>query len=69
MVLAFDQALDATTAQDVNDYRIIGPAGRTIAIKSAVYDPATQTVTLHPSQRISIHHTSKLIVDGTRRTG
>ena len=40
-----------------------------IAIKSAVYDPATLTVTLHPSQRISIHHTYKLIVDGTAPHG
>ena len=28
VVMAFDQALDAATAQDVNDYRIIGPSGR-----------------------------------------
>jgi parallel beta-helix repeat protein len=67
--LAFDQALDATTAQDVDDYRIIGPAGRVIAIKSAVYDPATLTVILHPSQRISVHHVYNLIVDGTAPHG
>jgi Bacterial Ig-like domain (group 3) len=65
VVLAFDEALDAMTAEDVDDYRIIGPGGRTIAIKRAVYDPATLTVTLHPSQRISVHHRYKLIIDGT----
>ena len=26
IVLAFDQALDAVTAEDIKDYRIIGPA-------------------------------------------
>jgi hypothetical protein len=67
--LVFDQALDAITAQDADDYRIIGPAGRVIAIKSAAYDPATLTVTLHPSQRINIHHTYKLIVDGNAPHG
>jgi hypothetical protein len=67
--LVFDQALDAATAQDVDDYRIIGPAGRAIAIKRATYDPSTLTVILHPSQRISIHHTYKLIVDGTSPHG
>jgi hypothetical protein len=36
IVLTFDQALDAITAEDAKDYRIIGPAGRTIAIKKAV---------------------------------
>ncbi len=64
-----DQALDATTAQDAGDYRIIGPAGRTIAIKKAVYDPANFTVTLRPIERISIHHRYELIVDGTAPHG
>ena len=65
LVLTFDQALDAATAQDAHNYRIIGPHGRTIRVKSAVYDPATLTVTLHPSRRINIHHRYELIVDGS----
>ncbi len=69
IVLTFDQALDAVTAEDVKDYRIIGPAGRTIAVQKAVYDPAALTVTLHPVERISIHHPYKLIVDGTAPRG
>ena len=69
VVLTFDQALDATTAQDARDYRILGPAGRTIAIKKAVYDPANFTVTLRPIERISIHHRYELIVDGTAPHG
>ena len=35
---------------------MIGPGGRVIGIKSAVYDAAARTVTLHPKQRISIHY-------------
>ncbi|MFI5454980.1 MAG: beta strand repeat-containing protein [Isosphaerales bacterium] len=69
VVLTFDQALNAITAQDDENYRIIGPAGRVIGIKSAVYDPAALTVTLHPRQRINIHHAYKLIVDGTAPRG
>jgi len=69
VVLTFDQALNAITAQDDENYRIIGPAGRVIGIKSAVYDPAGLTVTLHPRQRINIHHAYKLIVDGTAPKG
>ena len=65
IVLTFDQALDAVTAEDSQDYRIIGPAGRTIAIKKAVYDAADLTVSLYPVARINIHHAYKLIVDGT----
>jgi hypothetical protein len=69
IVLTFDQALDAVTAEDAKDYRIIGPAGRSIAIKSAVYDAANRTVTLRPVERISIHHRYELIVDGTAPHG
>ena len=69
LVLTFDQALDAATAEDAQNYRIIGPRGRTIRVKSAVYDPTTLTVTLHPSQRINIHYRYELIVDGTAAGG
>ena len=69
LVVTFDQALDPATAQDARDYRIIGPAGRTIRVKSAVYDPTTLTVTLHPARRINIHHRYELIVDGSTPGG
>jgi fibronectin-binding autotransporter adhesin len=69
IVLTFDQALDAVTAEDAADYRITGPSGQTIAIKKAVYDPADLTVKLYPAARINIHHTYKLIVDGTSPHG
>jgi hypothetical protein len=69
LVLTFDQALDAATAEDANDYRVISPAGGQIGMKSAVYDPAALTVTLHPTQRIDIHYTYTLIVDGTAPGG
>ena len=69
IVLTFDQALDAVTAEDADDYRITGPAGRTIAVRKAVYDPADLTVTLYPVDRVNVHKTYKLIVDGTSPHG
>jgi hypothetical protein len=69
LVLTFSQALDPTSAQDPNDYRIVGPAGRTIRVKEAVYSPVARTVTLYPTQRINIHYTYELIVDGTAPGG
>ncbi len=51
VVLTFSSALDPTTAQDVRNYRIVGPAGRRIAINSAVYDPTTNTVALRRTKR------------------
>jgi TATA-box binding protein (TBP) (component of TFIID and TFIIIB) len=40
-----------------------------VGIKSADYNPATLTVKLQPKQRISIHHTYKLVVDGSALHG
>ena len=69
IVLTFDQALDAVTAEDADDYRITGPAGQTIAVRKAVYDPADLTVTLYPVDRVNVHKAYKLIVDGTSPHG
>ena len=69
LVLTFNRALDTTSAQNATEYRVVGPAGRIIGFKSAVYDPTALTVTLHPRQRISIHHTYKLIVNGSAQNG
>ena len=60
---------NSVAAQNAKDYRIIGPNGRIIRIKSAVYNAATNTVTLHPRKRINIHHRYTLIVDGTNVGG
>jgi hypothetical protein len=65
VVLTFDEALTAITADDPRNYWIIGPAGRRIEIKSAVYNPTTDTVTLRPRERINLHHRYELVVDGT----
>ncbi len=65
VVLTFSSGLDPTTAQDVRNYRILGPLGRRFAIGSAVYDPATHTVTLRPDEKINLHHDYQLTVIGT----
>jgi len=69
LVLTFDQALDSTTAEDTHNYQIVGPHGRTIRVKSAVYDPTTNSVTLDPGRRINIHYRYELTVDGTKSGG
>jgi Bacterial Ig-like domain (group 3) len=64
VVFSFSGALDLNTAQDVHNYRIVGPSGRHIVIDTAVYDPTTKSVTLHPSERINLHHNYRLTVYG-----
>ena len=69
VVLTFDGPLGVAAARNVKNYRITDPDGARIAIRSAVYDAAAHTVTLRPSQRISIHHPYKLVIRGTGPDG
>jgi Bacterial Ig-like domain len=65
LVLTFNEPLNSITAENTASYTIVGPHGRGVAVNAAVYDPATQTVTLTPSRRLNLHHTYRLIVNGT----
>ena len=65
-------------AENVANYRIIaacadgrfGPNdARTIRIKSAVYNPATDTVTLTPVHRLNWHRRYEIKVNGSSPTG
>ena len=69
LVLAFTGPLDPASAQDTNNYRILDARGHQITVRSATYDTAAGTVTLHPSQRLNIHETYKLTVIGSLATG
>jgi hypothetical protein len=69
IVLTFNAPLDPASAQDSKNYRITGPAGHLVGIKSVVYDAGLQTVTIHPSKLLNIHLTFHLVVNGTTATG
>ena len=69
LVLYFNQALDPALAQDVQEYQLVDPHGHDVAITAADYDPTTDTVTLHLSQRINFHRRYKLTVDGASPSG
>jgi hypothetical protein len=69
LVMTFSSALDATAAQNVNNYQIVGLGargriGKRIRVRAAVYDPATLTVTVDPAQRLSLHKLYRLTVNG-----
>jgi hypothetical protein len=69
LVLTFSSALDPARAEDIHNYRIIGPNGRPVWVKSAVYDRVAHAVTLRLRSRIDIHHTSHITVIGTGARG
>jgi hypothetical protein len=69
LVLTFSTALNATPAQNVNNYQIMTMNGTVIPISSAVYDPTNLTVTLIPSSLLSLHTFYQLTVNGTTPNG
>jgi uncharacterized delta-60 repeat protein len=69
LVITFDAALNPTTAQNLANYTILDPRGSRVSLGSAVYNPATFTVTIHPSHQLNLHWTYTLIVNGTSPTG
>jgi hypothetical protein len=62
LVVTFDGAVDPTKAADPANYTVITRSGKKIPIKSATYDPATNSVTLIPVVRLNVHHNFRLLV-------
>ena len=65
---------DPASAQNTNNYTLtpVGPhghAGKKIRIVAAVYNPLTNTVTLHPATRVYLFRHYKLVVNGTAPDG
>jgi IPT/TIG domain len=78
IVLTFNSALDPSMAEYVNNYHIVtmGGRGRNAAlvdhvtrVTSAIYNPATLTVTLHTAQRLDVHNRYRLTVNGATPRG
>ena len=69
IVLGFSIPLDPARARDLRNYRIVGPGNKAVAIDSATYDPAANTVTLRPHARLDLHQRYKLTVIGTAPHG
>jgi hypothetical protein len=69
LVLTFSAALDPARAGNPANYRITKPNGRPVRIRSVVYDPAADTVTLRPRGKINLHRTYHVMVIGTGAGG
>jgi hypothetical protein len=67
--VSYSSPMDEARVQDPNNYRIVGPGGRVIPVVSAVYDPASQSVTLSPRERLNLHFAYQLTVVGTEPNG
>ncbi len=72
-VITFNEALNASTAENVNNYTLIpivnGNAGSPIPLASAAYDATNNTVTLSPVNRVYLYAEYRLKVNGTSPSG
>lgn len=64
IVLTFDEPLSTTPAQNLANYHLTTSNHAALSLKSAVYDSATQTVTLHPRSRLPLKFQYVLTVTG-----
>jgi IPT/TIG domain len=69
LVINFNGPLDPSLAQKVSNYRIIGPNGNRIRVKSAIYNSATDSVTLSLGQQLVLRKTYRLTVNGMASSG
>jgi hypothetical protein len=69
LLIRFNEPLDPTSAASLSNYKITSPAGRSVHIRSAVLNAETDTVTLRPAKRISIHRRYHLTVIGASPGG
>lgn len=72
LVITFDEALNPGLAEDLADYHLVSERRKhrpTLVIRSAVYDSATQTVTLTPKQPLNRHKVYQLTITGAAPNG
>jgi hypothetical protein len=74
LVISSSTALDPARAQDLRNYQLVslrrhGRLGRLIRLLSSVYDPTMQAVTLPPAERLPLHDSFLLTVNGTAPNG
>jgi hypothetical protein len=60
LIVTFEGPVDPAKAADADNYLVITAAGNRVPITTATYNPATNSVTLIPAQRLNVHHHFKL---------
>ena len=63
LVVSFDGTVDPTKAENPSDYSVITRSGKTIPVKSASFDPETNSVTVIPARRLNVHYHFRLSLE------
>jgi hypothetical protein len=64
LVLTFDADVNRKAVENLGNYKIVGPKGNIIALKSAVYDASKHHVRLRPVVRLKLRDPYMLTVKG-----
>jgi hypothetical protein len=62
IVVTFSGVVNPTLAENPKNYEIFRRSGERIPIKSATYNPATNSVTLITAVRLNVHHHFRLSI-------
>jgi hypothetical protein len=62
LIVRFNGPVNTTLAEETGNYSVITRKGKRIPIVSAMYNPATNSVTLRPAVRLNVHHHFRLSV-------
>lgn len=69
LVLTFSEAIDPARVPNLANYRLVGPGGRVVALRSATYDATARTVTLAPRRLLPLRRAFRLTVNGSTAAG
>jgi hypothetical protein len=65
IVITFNSALDPVPAENPTNYVIVGPGKHHVRVKSATYNPMTDSVSMALELRLSLHKKYMLTINGT----
>ena len=68
ILVTFSEAMNPTTAQNVNNYVMKGPSGGVVAFASATYDSGSHTVILKLKKKVNLHVDYSFKINGVGKT-
>ncbi len=69
LVISFNGPLDPSPAQNAANYQILAPNGHRIRVRSAIYNSATNSVTLVLAELLVLRKSYRLTINGTSASG
>ena len=69
LIVYFNMELDPASAQLASNYTVVGPNGHKFKVKAAIYNSATDAVTLEFTQQLVLRKSYRFTINGTTSSG